>query len=465
MEKVRVFTAFSGYDSQCLALKKLGINYDLVGWSEIDKHAIKAHNILFPQFKERNYGDISKIDWSQVPDFDLFTYSSPCQDFSLAGKQKGGEEGSGTRSSLLWECKKAILAKKPKYLLLENVDALVSKKFIELFNSWISELAEYGYVSYWSVLNSKDYGIPQNRNRVFLISIRKENTNDYPIYNFPKSFPLTVKLKDLLEKNVDKKYYLKEETVKKFLYISDDIKEIDCGVYGLSRNRDAKGNVIKRNFNPYVNCLHTQVGSARENMEVFVFEKDEISNSNTIDLAPRACAIRGRLVKGEENKFEQQLEINKNELSNALTTSQKYNYILEPIKIIEATKKGYAEAEEGDGVNISRMSCHTRRGRVGKGYAHTLTTSCDIGTVEKCEVQTEEGEFKYEYRIRKLTPRECFRLMGVNDNDIDKIINSDIPTGQFYKLAGNSIVVDVLEKIFNKLFLNRSNDFGHNALF
>ena len=92
MEKVRVFTAFSGYDSQCLALKKLGVDYDLVGWSEIDKHAINAHNILFPQFKERNYGDISKIDWSQVPDFDLFTYSSPCQDFSLAGKQKGGEE-------------------------------------------------------------------------------------------------------------------------------------------------------------------------------------------------------------------------------------------------------------------------------------------------------------------------------------------------------------------------------------
>ena len=463
MNKVRVFTAFSGYDSQCLALKKLNIDYDLVGWSEIDKHAITAHNILFPQFKERNYGDISKIDWNQVPDFDLFTYSSPCQDFSLAGKQKGGEEGSGTRSSLLWECKKAILAKKPKYLLLENVDALVSRKFINLFNSWISELSEYGYVSYWSVLNSKNYGIPQNRNRVFLVSIKKENVNDFPMYNFPKPFPLSIKLKDLLEKNVDKKYYLKEETVRKFLYISNDIEEIECGVYGLSRNRDAKGNVIKRNFNPYVNCLHTQVGNARENMEVFVFEKEKVDEE--YELTPRACAMRGRPIKGTD-KFEQVIEINKNELSNALTTSQKYNYILEPIKIIEATKKGYAEAEEGDGVNISRMSCHTRRGRVGKGYAHTLTTSCDIGTVEKCKVEQEDGSIKYEYRIRKLTPRECFRLMGVNDSDIDLILNSnEIPQGQLYKLTGNSIVVDVLENIFNKLFLEKSNDFGHKALF
>lgn len=150
-DMLRVFTAFSGYDSQCLALNVLTymdiqynanpkyVNhfyYELVGWSEIDKYAIKAHNALFPQWSERNYGDISKIDWSTVPDFDLFTYSSPCQDFSQAGKQKGAEKGSGTRSSLLWECERAIEAKRPKYLLFENVAAVVSKKFIRLFNEW-----------------------------------------------------------------------------------------------------------------------------------------------------------------------------------------------------------------------------------------------------------------------------------------------------------------------------------------
>ena len=156
---IRVFTAFSGYDSQCLALNVLKshfkyysefgpvhFDYELVGWSEIDKYAIKAHNALFPQWAERNYGDISKIDWETVPDFDLFTYSSPCQDFSQAGKQKGAEKGSGTRSSLLWECERAIRIKRPKYLLFENVAAVASKKFVKLFNSWQLTLQQMGYM-------------------------------------------------------------------------------------------------------------------------------------------------------------------------------------------------------------------------------------------------------------------------------------------------------------------------------
>ena len=132
---IRVFTAFSGYDSQCLALNSIGVDYELVGWSEIDKYAIRAHNALFPQWADRNYGDISKIDWSQVPDFDLFTYSSPCQDFSQAGKQAGAVKGSGTRSSLLWECERAIEAKRPKYLLFENVAADIREDGIQQFHA------------------------------------------------------------------------------------------------------------------------------------------------------------------------------------------------------------------------------------------------------------------------------------------------------------------------------------------
>ena len=170
---LRVFTAFSGYDSQCLALNRLGIPYELVCWSEIDKAAIVAHNALFPQYADRNYGDISKIDWSQVPDFDLFTYSSPCTDFSNAGAQAGGEEGSGTRSSLLWECRKTILAKKPKYLMFENVKALVTDKFYYLFDKWCKELESYGYTNFYQVLNAKNYGVPQSRERIFMISILK----------------------------------------------------------------------------------------------------------------------------------------------------------------------------------------------------------------------------------------------------------------------------------------------------
>lgn len=211
---LRVFTAFSGYDSQCLALREVanacdcGFRWELVGWSEIDKWAIKAHNALFPQWSDRNYGDISKIDWSAVPDFDLFTYSSPCQDFSQAGKQRGGTKGSGARSSLLWECERAIRAKKPKYLLMENVAALVSSKFIKLFNQWQLTLERMGYTNFAQVLNAKTHGyptpVPQNRERIFMVSIRK---CDQPFF-FPDPQPLTTRLKDVLEDHVDERYYL-----------------------------------------------------------------------------------------------------------------------------------------------------------------------------------------------------------------------------------------------------------------
>ena len=218
---LRVFTAFSGYDSQCLALDRLKrehpeFDYELIGWSEVDKYAIQAHNALYPQWADRNYGDISKIDWDQVPDFDLFTYSSPCQDFSNAGLQRGGEEGSGTRSSLLWECRRAIIAKRPKYCLLENVKALVSKKFMPLFNKWQDELAEYGYANFWQVLNAKNYGVPQNRERVFLWSILRTEADPRPEYHFPRPFPLELRLKDVLEDSVDEKYYLSDTIIEGF---------------------------------------------------------------------------------------------------------------------------------------------------------------------------------------------------------------------------------------------------------
>ena len=212
MDKLRVFTAFSGYDSQCMALDRIGIDYELVGWSEIDKYAINAHNAVYPQYADRNYGDISKIDWSQVPDFDLFTYSSPCQDFSVAGLQRGGEKGSGTRSSLLWECERAIAAKRPKYTVFENVAALVSDKFIRLFNQWQLLLNRMGYTNFTQVLNAKDYGVPQNRERVFMVSIR----DCTQAYYFPDKIKLTKCLRDVLEDNVPDEFYLSERCLKGF---------------------------------------------------------------------------------------------------------------------------------------------------------------------------------------------------------------------------------------------------------
>lgn len=189
---LKVFTTFSGYDSQCLALRKAGIPFDLIGWSEIEKRAITSHNALFPEYKDRNYGDICKIDWDNVPDFDLFTYSSPCQSFSIAGQMLGGDEGSGTKSSLLWECKKAIEIKRPKYLMLENVEMLVSQNFIHTFNKWIDFLSSLGYTSYWKVLKGSDYGIPQDRSRIFVVSVMNPKNE----FVFPKARRLKSSVED-----------------------------------------------------------------------------------------------------------------------------------------------------------------------------------------------------------------------------------------------------------------------------
>lgn len=217
---LRVFTAFSGYDSQCMALDRLGIPYELVGWSEIDKYAIQAHNAVYPQYADRNYGDISKIDWESVPDFDLFTYSFPCTDISNAGVQKGLEEGSGTRSSLLWECKKTIEIKRPKYLLMENVKALVSQKFLPYYKKWEQYLAGLGYDNYCKVMNAKDYGVPQNRERIFIVSILDNDKT----FHFPEPVPLEKRLKDVLEDKVAEKYYLADKMVESFLKNNENLE-------------------------------------------------------------------------------------------------------------------------------------------------------------------------------------------------------------------------------------------------
>lgn len=322
MYKLRVFTAFSGFDSQCLALNRLkenypGFDYELVGWSEIDKYAIKAHDALFPGAK--NFGDITKIDWEEVPDFDLFTYSSPCQDFSNAGKQKGGEKGSGTRSSLLWECERAIRAKKPKFLLMENVSALVSVKFIDLFNQWQFTLEEIGYRNYAKVLNAKDYGVPQNRDRIFVVSVRDDLDLKYA---FPQPFPLDKCILDIKEDKVDEKFFLSEKTIARL-------------------EKNMKGNDI---------CVDPN------------------------GVAKTICASMDKL-----------------------TTFDNY---------LRCVKEGSS------------------------------------------------------YRIRQLTGRECFRLMGVLDKDVDTIQSTGISKTQQYKMAGNSIVVDVLYNIFRKLLVETNADPG-----
>ena len=442
--EIRVFTAFSGYDSQCMALDRLhqhnpDFTYELVGWAEIDKYAIQAHNAVYPQWAERNYGDISKIDWAQVPDFDLFTYSSPCQDFSQAGKQAGGTEGSGTRSSLLWECRRAILAKRPKYLLMENVAALVSQKFIRLFNAWQLELESYGYRNFAKVLNAKDYGVPQNRERIFMVSVLDEAAR----YEFPDPMPLTIRLKDVLEKEVEERYYLSEKALEGmqrrhngdgFCYESDSREYSKCitteegdgtnlanyikDPVVLGWVRDEKGNVVKRPPVEVANCV---TSGKRDNTQNYVAEPmiGAFRGSN-----PENPSERGR----SNGMYKQRLEINENGTSNTLTGVQKDNYVVEPIN----TDK------EGNAVTINAGYYK---------YGSKTILGGEYGTSGTAVIE-------YGYRIRKLTERECFRLMDMPEEYIDRIQAAGISRSQQYKMAGNSIVVACMYHIWRKLFID-----------
>lgn len=376
---LRVFEAFAGYGSQSIALRNLGVEYEIVAISEIDKYAIKAYEAIHGP--TNNLGDICKINPSDIPDHDLFTYSFPCQDLSVAGKQAG--LGKGTRSGLLYECEKIIEAKKPKYLLLENVKNLVGKKFKPQFNEWLEYLKELGYTNYWKVLNAKDYGVPQNRERVFVVSI----LGDHKPYEFADKIPLDKCIADILEDEVDEKYYLSEE-IQNRLKITNQDK--------ISIPQATKKGYIEMDLPGVCDLSYpnskTRRGRVQEGGKVSPTLTAASQDICYIDL-PCICASRGRNPENPSDRTagaptEQRLEFNTKGTSNTITTVQKDNYVVEP-----------------------------------------------------------------SFRIRKLTPKECFRLMGMRDNDIDKIQAVGISNTQQYKMAGNSIVVDVLEVIFEKLFM------------
>lgn len=387
MEKIRVFEAFAGYGSQSMALKRLGIDFEVVGISEIDKYAIQAYMAVHGE--THNYGDISKIDWSGVPDFDFLTYSFPCTDISNAGKRKGLAEGSGTRSSLIWECRKAIESKRPKYLLMENVKNLVSKSFIPYLKEWLRFLEGQGYSNYTKVLNAKGFGVPQNRERVFMVSILGDAS-----FHFPKPFTLKKRLKDVLEKDVDESFYLSTRLINTFIRRTVEAKNKGNGFAFIIRDGNDIAAVIK--------C---RSGSQIEDNYI------------------------------KENK----------------------------IKIKNATKKGYVEIPIGGVFDASYPESNTRRGRVQQN-GHISPTLTSQGE-PPCYFEGVTNEIINNYRIRKLTPRECFRLMGVSEEDIDKIQSSGISNTQQYKMAGNSIVVDVLYHIFRKMFVDTKDENKQLSLF
>lgn len=320
MANIRVLELFAGIGACSKALERIGIEHEIVDAVEIDKYAIASFNAIHGT----NFEPQDITTWDKDIECDLIMHGSPCQDFSVAGKGAGGDEGSGTRSSLMYETLRIVEKLKPEYVIWENVKNLLSAKHRHNFDAYLERMTELGYINYYQVLNAKDYGVPQNRERVFTVSMIKPGSVPWAVvpyvtlFKFPARRPLTKRLKDVLEIEVDEKYYLK------------------------------KTNNI-------------------------VFSEKRVHWDNS-----------GKGYGSQQDR---------------------------------------AVYEDGLAPTLSRCNCHG----------------------DKAQVYLENQR-----RIRKLTPKECWRLMGFDDADFEKAekVNSNT---QLYKQAGNSIVVNVLEAILTSL--------------
>lgn len=273
---IKLIELFAGIGSQAQALKDAGIKFETVAISEIDKYAIQSYELIHGPVK--NLGDISTIDPFEIPDCDLLTYSFPCQDISQAGAQAGADEGSGTRSSLLWECKKIISTKLPKYLLMENVKNLVGATHKQNFDKWLDYLTSLGYTNYWKILNAVDYGVPQSRERVFCVSILKPDKE----FIFPEPQKRTIKIKDILEPDnrIPANMYMNDRP---FIF-KDNITESDNGLIQVGNLEMAGNESIKRVYSPDGVCptLTTMTGGHRQ-PKIYLGEK------GVRKLTPKEC--------------------------------------------------------------------------------------------------------------------------------------------------------------------------------
>jgi DNA (cytosine-5)-methyltransferase 1 len=365
MNKIKVGSDFSGVGAFNQALIRLGINYDEVFACDMDKY---ARQTFIDNYGEPKYYPTNVYE-REIPSesLDIYMTSPPCQAFSLAGKRLGKEDKRGI---LFFNSLEFIQVNKPRYFVFENVRGLLSDDNGKTFNEWVNLLGgksvnglpvlfayedSVPYHLYWKVLNAKEHGVPQNRERVFLIGIRDDKDNNF---RFPVEEHLTKRLKDVLEKNVEEKYFLSEKML---------------------------------------NCL---INHKSDKFQI---------NTPVINETNQARTLRTEMAKmGRQDNF---------------------------IKVKSATLKGYEKATIGDSINYTFPSSKTRKGRVGKQVAQTLDTNCNQATIDK-------------FKIRRLTPRECFRLMDFPDSFIWTCSDS-----QAYKQAGNSIVVNVLYKILKNLNL------------
>lgn len=554
--------------------------WELVNFCEFDKYATKSYCAIHNVDESKNLGDITKVDETELDNFNMICGGSPCQDFSVAGKQKGSvwtckdcvdDNGKHfeynpltvhwskrdccpncgskniekTRSSLLVEYLRVVRSNRPNFGIYENVKNIVGKQFKDTtFKLFTDELEEYGYNVYWKVLNAKNYGIPQNRERVYLLFIKKDLDNGK--FEFPEPFDNGLRLKDLLEDEVDEKFYISDEKVERFITNLNDKNSLlydPCQVKreGKSReyseyaptltSRDYKdprlvnenvvrqvGNISDCNGawdNPQVGrvydvsgcspTLNTCSGGGHEPKVIQVGKLNSSQDGVVIDengIAPTHTAGHGNTPKvlkiGNINPSGNGMNgsvYSENGLSPTLTTNKGEG---NKVAIKQATKQGYIECEVGGVADLSYPDSKTRRERVqDNGNTCPTITATETGI---CKIEPKERFFKQaletlnendckpgdtinafnkhvdksgysptlttrpegfktailpvtdNIRIRKLTPRETFRLMGFSDENFDAAQKAGVSNSQLYKQAGNSIVVDVLYYIYVELY-------------
>lgn len=355
--RVRLFEMFSGYGGASFAFKYASINFMCVGHSEIDKYAIQCYNQnhkLLDEYDVINYGDARKINVDCLAGFDFLTGGFPCQAFSIAGKGLGERD---TRGNLFHEIIRIAKAKRPRYMLLENVKGLTTKTHKPTFDKILLELQQIGYFVKWAVLNAKDYGVPQNRDRVYIACFLDKLDHDQ--FEFPTKIDLDIFLKDILEPVVDEKYYLTDDQIKKFVIGSNHSNSRVYSIDGCSP------------------CLNTMQGGHRQ---PFILVKN-------------------------------------------------------------ATTRGCIEGYAFDGISLEHPNSKTKCGRVQRGISATVVCN-DL-----------KGVILGDMRIRKLTPKECFRLMGFFQDEINV---DGLSNNQQYKLAGNGWVIPVVSKIIKNMLRGSS---------
>lgn len=401
---IAVGSDFSGVGAFDQALRRLGIDYKTIFACDMDKYARETY---IANYGEPMYYPLNVYDREIPKDpLDIYMTSPPCQAFSLAGKRKGEDDKRGV---LFYNSHEFIQKNKPSYFIFENVKGLLSDAKGRTFQIWLDMLGGKSvngnpvifpredatpYHIYYQVLNAKHYGVPQNRERVFIIGIRDDSNNTF---TWPKPFHLVKRLKDVLEENVNEKYYLSKKMIDGLVKSSEKHKEKGTGFQWKPKQKY-----------DIANCLRANAALCKTDNTIKIVYINQDTQASTV--------------------------FSENGTSPTLSAGT-HGYAQGYVKVKSATKQGFEIATENDSINLSNLSSETRRGRVGKEVAQTLDTACNQAVMIG--------------GIRRLTPRECFRLMDFPDDFIiDKVSNT-----QAYKQAGNSIVVNVLAEIINKLNL------------